>query len=137
MPKAPMPKMRPAPPELTARFAELFAAMPGVEPKKMFGYLAGFTGGNMFAGIFQDSLILRLDEPDRLALVQKGGAPFEPMPGRVMREYLVVPKAVLDSSKQLSQWLQKAQEYGASLPSKQKAAKAAAKRAAKPAAKRK
>jgi TfoX/Sxy family transcriptional regulator of competence genes len=118
MPKSPMPKLRPAPPELTSRFADLLAGIPDAVPRKMFGYLAGFTNGNMFAGIFQDSIVVKLPEPDRLALQKAGGKPFEPMPGRVMREYVVVPPAVLSSPIQMKRWLEKARDFAAALPPK-------------------
>ncbi|HYM62290.1 MAG TPA: TfoX/Sxy family protein [Thermoanaerobaculia bacterium] len=123
-----MPKWKAAPPELTTRFAEMLEAIPDAEPKKMFGYLAGFTGGNMFAGIFQDSIILRLPEAERLALQKIGGKPFEPMPGRPMREYVVAPATTVAATAELVRWLKKAHAYAASLPPKNKAKKPAHKK---------
>jgi hypothetical protein len=41
----------------------------------------------MFAGLFEDDFIIRLPPEDRQALQADHGArPFEPMPGRAMRE---------------------------------------------------
>jgi hypothetical protein len=63
---------------------------------------------------------MRLSEPDRRALVSEGARSFEPMLGRPMREYVVVPAAVLESPSALRSWLTKAQAYAASLPPKKK-----------------
>jgi TfoX/Sxy family transcriptional regulator of competence genes len=86
----------------------------------MFSYPAAFTKSQMFASVFQDSLILRLPQADREALGQKGAGPFEPMPGRPMREYVTVPDTVRDAPSELHAWLIKAQAYAASLPPKRK-----------------
>ena len=50
--------------------------------------------GNMFAGLFRDRLILKLPQPVRMKLFElPGAAPFEPMPGRVMGEFVVLRRA--------------------------------------------
>jgi TfoX/Sxy family transcriptional regulator of competence genes len=77
----------------------------------MFGYPAAFTKS-------QDHMIVRLSEVDRQELRDKGGQPFEPMPGRPMREYVTVPDAICESPSALRLWLTKAQTYAASLPPK-------------------
>ena len=114
-----MPKWKPAPDALTARFAKALEQVDGAEPKKMFGYLAGFTGGRMFAGIYQDSIVFKLAEADRAKFLKTFDAvPFEPMPGRVMGEYVQVPGAAI--GKDLPKWLGRAQAYVATLPAKKK-----------------
>ena len=73
----------------------------------------------MFAGVFQDRVVLRLSADDRAELSKlPGAAPFEPMPGRRMREYMVAPASVVDSGPQLRAWLQRARSFAASLPPK-------------------
>src|SRR5439155_157281 len=120
----PPPKWKPAPPELTSRFEAELANIPGAERKKMFGYSAGFVGGNMFAGIFQDSVVLRLSDANRAVFVERiGGTPFEPMPGRVMREYVVAPKSVVDDDAAFREWLLNASAFTATKPPKVKAEK--------------
>ncbi len=85
----------------------------------MFGYPAAFIRGQMFSGLFQSSMILRLSPDDRARFLEEFGATsFEPMPGRVMREYVVVPDTVLGSSKLLAMWLTRSREYVSSLPAK-------------------
>ncbi len=74
----------------------------------MFGYPAAFRNGNMFAGLFQHSMILRLSPEDRANLAVRAGArAFEPMPGRPMREYVVVPPAIVESVGEVQRWLAK------------------------------
>jgi hypothetical protein len=74
----------------------------------------------MFASLFNDSLIVRLSPAEREALSAIGGHPFEPMPGRPMREYLAVPDKIIMSPEELTGWLIKAKAYAARLPSKAK-----------------
>ena len=97
--------------------------LPAVE-RKMFGYPAGFVNGNLFMGLFQESMILRLPEGAREEFLKLHGAKlFEPMPGRPMREYVGVPQSVMRDKKELTKWVARAFEYGASLKPKSKAAK--------------
>jgi TfoX/Sxy family transcriptional regulator of competence genes len=116
-----MPKWTKAPPELVARFAALIEAVPGAEPRKMFGYPAGFVQGHLFAGVFQDDVFVRLSADDQAQLMKiPGSRPFEPMPGRAMRGYVVVPRAVL-ASPRVRDWLEKAFAHAKSLPPKTRA----------------
>ncbi len=111
------PKWRAAPAPLVARFDRAVAALPEIQQRKMFGYPAAFVNGHMFAGVFQTSLFVRLAETDRTELIEKDGAtPFAPMPGRVMREYVVLPPSIVESEAKLTAWLSRASHYVASLP---------------------
>jgi hypothetical protein len=121
-----MPTLRPAPDALVRRFEAALAAAPGAEGRKLFGYPAAFRHGNMFAGLFQHSMILRLSPEDRATLAGRAGAtPFEPMPGRPMREYVVVPPAIVESpgGGELQRWLARAYDYAGSLPPKPRGTK--------------
>ncbi len=112
--------------KLVALFESVLPAPPAVQ-RKMFGYPAGFVNGNLFMGLFQESMILRLAEEQRAQFMKLYDArPFEPMPGRPMREYVAVPQSMLGDKKELAAWVATALAYGASL--KPKAAKAAAKK---------
>ncbi len=121
MAAAKMPKWKKSPPELQQLFVSLVPAAPGVQHKKMFGYPAFFVNGNMAAGLFGDDVILKLAEKDRAAIQKTGAAPFEPTPGRVMREYVTVPRKMHCDPGALATWMEKAREYAASLPPKKKA----------------
>jgi TfoX/Sxy family transcriptional regulator of competence genes len=119
MPNKPMPKWKPAPEALIQRFEVALVSLPGTEKKKMFGYPAALAQGNMFAGLFEDRMILRLSVEDRAEFTSRFGATtFEPMPGRPMKEYAVVPKTVLDAPRDLERWLAKSFAFATSLPAK-------------------
>ena len=120
-----MPKFEPAPEEMVHTFDDAMKDFPMATQRKMFGYPAAFVNGNMFAGLFQDAMFLRLSDEDRAAFRSEYGARlFEPMPGRPMRGYVLVPRFVLKSPKQLNAWLRKAMEFTASLPPKASRSKA-------------
>ena len=122
--KRAMPSFAKAPAELVERFGQIVSAMPAAEPRKMFGYPAAFAKGQMFASLFGDNFILRLPEAERAVFIEQYHShSFEPMPGRPMREYVVVPPALLKTGVELDAWLDKAAHYAQSLPPK-KAAKA-------------
>jgi TfoX/Sxy family transcriptional regulator of competence genes len=104
---------------------ELFEAIrpsaPDVTVRSVFGQPAAFVRGNMFLGVFGDSVFLRLDEDDRKAAQQIPGAHlFEPMPGRAMREYVVLPADVLASSKTGGDWIDRSLRYATTLDPKTK-----------------
>jgi TfoX/Sxy family transcriptional regulator of competence genes len=115
-----MPKFHAPPADLVTRFQDATHKLKDAEHRKMFGFPAVFVHGNMFASLFNDSLILRLSPAEREALATIGGSPFEPMPGRPMREYLAVPDKIIMSPEELTGWLIKARAYAAGLTSQAK-----------------
>jgi TfoX/Sxy family transcriptional regulator of competence genes len=90
--------------------------------KKMFGFPAYFINGNMFTGTFEENLFLRLSEGDRNKITMKNTdvKPFEPMKGRAMKEYVVLPQSLYKNKKDFSHWVNKSIEYVTSLPAKKK-----------------
>lgn len=91
----------------------------GIERRRMFGYPAAFLAGHLFAGLHQESFILRLSESDReRARAEQGARPFEPMPGRRMREYVVLPESLLGRPRALGAWIVRSIGYVRSLPPK-------------------
>jgi TfoX/Sxy family transcriptional regulator of competence genes len=114
-----MPQWRPAPATLVRQFETAIAAVPGAELRNMFGYPAAFVRGHMVAGLFQEHLIVRLSPQDRAELASHPEArPFEPIPGRPMREYLIVPAAIRETPSELERWLARASGFVGSLPPK-------------------
>jgi TfoX/Sxy family transcriptional regulator of competence genes len=109
---------------------------PRVEPRKMFGYPCAFANDNMFIGLHQENMLMRLPEGDRERFLEKYETEiFQPFPGRIMKEYVVVPHELVRKPKELKPWIRRSLEYAASIPPKKK--RAGAKKAAKrPAAKR-
>lgn len=113
-----MPKFKKPSAETVEVFMRATAPMPGIAPRKMFGCPCAFVNGNMFAGVFEDGIFLRLSLDDRAKFAKLGAQAFEPIPGRAMREYLVVPPTIVKSKTRLNAWLQKSHAFAASLPPK-------------------
>ena len=92
------------------------------EFKKIFGYPAYFINGNMFAGIHGDKLFIRLSEleVEEIMNAHSNVTCFEPMPGRPMTGYVVLPKPVYSNEKLFDNWLDKSVKYVLTLPPKQK-----------------
>lgn len=107
------------PPDVVAAFDRVRPKDPRVVRKPMFGYPALFLNGNMFAGTFQDKVVARLSESGRARAAKTTGAvPFEPMPGRAMNEYVVLPAAVVGKPSALAKWIDEAHDYADTLPAK-------------------
>jgi TfoX/Sxy family transcriptional regulator of competence genes len=105
------------PPEIAAAFEKAKPTEPMVTSRPMFGYPSVFLNGNHFAGTFQDKIVVRVG-PDPSFAGAKSAKPFEPMPGRAMTGYLVVPDAVAKSPAQLRTWIDHAHAYATTLPPK-------------------
>jgi TfoX/Sxy family transcriptional regulator of competence genes len=84
-----------ASPQSSMRLDELASGLKA-EKRKMFGYPVYFVNGNMFAGVFADSIFLRLPAGEREGLMAaKKATPFEPVEGRVMKEYVVLDERTM------------------------------------------
>src|SRR5260370_40993133 len=104
---------------LVAAFPALLPDDPRVEPRKMFGYPCAFANGNMFIGLHQDNLILRLPEGERERfLAEHKTHIFAPFPDRPMREYAVVPHALIKKPAALAPWIAGSLAYAPSIPPK-------------------
>ena len=79
----------------------------------------------MVSGLHQASWFVRLGGAEQAeALALDGAAPFEPMPGRPMTGYTLLPPAVIADDKAIRRWVTRAIEFGATLPPKVPKAKA-------------
>jgi TfoX/Sxy family transcriptional regulator of competence genes len=102
-------------------FERAVGGIVGVERRTMFGYPSVFLNGNMLACVFQDRIMVRLEERDRAdAIASHGARPFEPSPGRPMKEYVELPTDVLADDSALRQWFARSRAYVSSLPPKTK-----------------
>jgi hypothetical protein len=111
-------KWKKSSPELVETFQAVVPGPPATV-RPMFGFPAAFVHGNMFMGLHQDDLIVRLPEGQRRELLALTGARvFEPMPGRPMSEYVVVPRAMHSDRAALRAWAARALAFGTSLPPK-------------------
>lgn len=113
-----MPTFRKSSPELVARFDELAVFAGDADRKLMFGYPVCVLRGNMFIGLHEESLFLRLGETDREEFLSRYDASlFEPMPGRPMKEYVVVPPSLVDDDA-ISEWVRRSRAWAEQLPAK-------------------
>jgi len=90
----------------------------------MFGNESAFVNGNMFFGLFGNDLFVRLSEEDcKELLKKKGTSMLEPMKGRPMKEYVVLPKPWWDQPDALHLWISRSLNWASRLPQKKKANK--------------
>jgi TfoX/Sxy family transcriptional regulator of competence genes len=113
------PERKPSPPALVRAFGHALRSLRGVEERKMFGWPAIFVSGNMIAGLIRDQMILRLsvEDADRFLGLPRA-RPFVAMGGRRMKQWVVVPPAVVSSPARLTTWLARALAHGRALPPK-------------------
>jgi len=87
----------------------------------MFGSIAYFVNHNMFIGVHENNVILRLSEKDRKEILTTDDevVPFEPMSGRVMKEYVTIPESIYGNIEEFRKWLNRSYRYAASLKPKE------------------
>ncbi len=109
-----------SPPELVERFeagTAGFLEEPGVRRRQMFGYPACFADGHMFTSLFRDRWVVRLPDEALAELAGLGGSSFEPMPGRPMTGYALLPADLADPYA-AHPWLVRALAHARTLPPK-------------------
>ena len=112
-------KMPKPDPKALMVFEALVPQGPAIKVKPMFGNFGAFANGKMFMGVFGDSVFVKLGETDRAqALALPGARLFEPMAGRAMKEYVVLPPSTLASKKQAQSWIRKSLDYAAAAKAK-------------------
>ena len=116
--KPPMPHISKSPPDLVERFTTVIASRPQTKVRNMFGNPAAFINGNMTTGLFGASWWVRVSESDTAELIAAGGGPFEPMAGRAMRGYTVLPGAIAADPEAAGAWVDRAIDHVATLPPK-------------------
>jgi TfoX/Sxy family transcriptional regulator of competence genes len=82
----------------------------------MFGGMGIYTGEKMFAFLMGDDIGLKLSPPDLDEAMQLPGAgELRPDPEmEPMREYVRMPKGVLDNFDQFTFWVEKSANYARS-----------------------
>jgi len=106
---------------LIAAFDAAVPDGPTVERRQMFGYPCAFANNNMFMGLHEQNFILRLSGDDRAEIkASHNAAPFEPMKGRAMKEYVALPGAILDDAAALGSWVARSFAFASALPVKEK-----------------
>lgn len=108
----------PKPSQQTLDTWDAVAPPPPAEHRKMFGMPCAFVNGNMCAGVYGNTIMLRLSDGDRSKLEKlDGGGQFEAQ-GRTMREYGAITAPLLADLAKVRAWMKKAIAHTASLPAK-------------------
>jgi TfoX/Sxy family transcriptional regulator of competence genes len=102
-----------------AAFRSLLPDDAAVNTRPMFGNLAAFVNGNMFAGLFGEDLFVRLGDADRTRLLEEGGADFAPMADRVMKGYVTLPAGWAERPEPTRELIGRSLEWTRALPAKQ------------------
>src|SRR5437660_4442649 len=90
-----------------------------VTVRPMFGNISAFVNGNMFFGVFGNDLFVRLSSEDQLELRKnKGSSMLEPLKGKPMKDYVVLPKTWRARPETLRSWISKSLEWSSKLPPK-------------------
>jgi hypothetical protein len=97
-------------PEAVRRFDDL-VAVPGARRGIMFGCPNYQLGGERYASLHQDRVVLRLSALDAARLIAEGGHTFEPIKGRPMKDRVVVPDTIAANARSLRAWIRRAVRY--------------------------
>ena len=90
-----------------------------VTVRPMFGNISAFVNGNMFFGVFGNDLFLRLSSQDQVELLKnKRASMLEPMKGRPMKDYVVIPRTWRERPETVRSWVLKSLEWSVQLPPK-------------------
>ena len=91
-----------------------------VKKKKMFGCPVFFSNDNMLTGVFENDIFIRLSEKDRKKIISENDEviQFEPLKGRVMKEYVILPDHLYNDPETFQELLNLSYKYVSSLPSK-------------------
>ena len=92
-----------------------------VEEKKMFGGLCFMVNDKMCVGIESERMMVRLDPAVYEQALEKDGCTPMDFTGKVMKGYVFVDAAVLNTNKKLDYWVQLALDFNKrAKPSKKK-----------------
>lgn len=81
--------MQPYDKALAVELEAVMGDIPGAKAGKMFGMPGYKVNGKLAVGMFEDSVVAKVGAARTAELVGKGGVePFEPLPGRVWKEWI-------------------------------------------------
>ena len=101
---------------LAQRIRDALARRKNVEEKKLFGCICFLSNGNVLAGVWKDSLIVRVG-PDGYedALLEPHVREFD-ITGRPMKGWVVVGPEGAEDDDQLTSWIGRATRFVRALP---------------------
>ncbi len=104
---------------LAERLREIYADIPFVSEKKMFGGLAFMVDGHMSCGVMSDGELMLRTGPAQYAetLTRPHVRPMD-FTGRTMTGFVVIEAAGLTEDSQLCEWVELSLRFVQSLPPK-------------------
>ncbi len=100
-------------------FKSILPEDPRITVRPMFGNVSAFVNGNMFLGLFGNDLFVRLSDENRHELLKKKGATvLEPMKGKPMKEYVLIPRTWRNQPETVRSWVSRSLEWASKLPPK-------------------
>ena len=104
--------------KIIALYHKIVDQLDGVEQRSMFGCPCSFVKGNMFFGVFQDQLFLRMGEDQREELEKSTRfKSFSPM-GKIMKAYIAIPGEIVSEQEKLLALVNNALTVALLLPQK-------------------
>ena len=104
--------------QLVERLRPLFVRRKGYSEKKMFGGICFMINGNMCAGPWKGSLIVRLDKKDHEAIQSEPNVLLMDITGKVMKGWAMVEPDGIQTDSDLQAWVERAIVFARSLPAK-------------------
>ena len=101
---------------LAGRIRALLLPRKGFAERNMFGGVCFMINGNMCAGTWKGSLVVRLDKKDHDQTLAEPHAKPANITGRVMKGWALVEPEGVQSEGNLKTWLDRAVEFAGSLP---------------------
>lgn len=98
---------------LVQRFTRRRGGRLDIECKHFFSGAAAYEGGHIFMSLTPVGLALKLPERDRNALMSKGATALKYFPkAPVKKDYVVLPRKIVDDQRALGAWITKSIEFG-------------------------
>ena len=103
---------------LAARIRDALARRKNVVEKKMFGCICFLLNGNSLAGVWKNSLIVRLGPEEGESALREPHVRVFDITGRPMRNWVMVEPEGVEDDDQLKDWIQRAIKFVEMLPRK-------------------
>ena len=103
---------------LAQRIREALASSQGVTEKRMFGGIAFLRHGLMLVGVSGTSLMARVGPANYKDSLQRTHTRKMDFTGKPMNGYVYVSEAALQTKDDLRFWLERCEDFVATLPSK-------------------
>ncbi|MBL8796185.1 MAG: TfoX/Sxy family protein [Planctomycetia bacterium] len=103
---------------LAERIRQELAHKKGVTEKKLFGCFCFLLHGNVCVGVWQQSLLVRLDVDDYADALKEPCVREFDITGRPLKGWVVVDPAGIQTDEQLKEWIQRAVAFVSKLRKK-------------------